>query len=319
VGCGPFRANGDNHGSVTSREGVLAFVAYLENERRASTNTVLAYRSDLLALVAFLETQGGPGMEPEAIDVYALRSWLGSLSRTHAASSVARKVAAARSWLRWMRRRGHVTKGAGEQIASPRVRRALPTFIGVDAAKEVVEAPDETPLGTRDRAVLELLYGSGVRVSELVSLGTSDVDLAGASARVRGKGNKERVVPLGRKCVAALGAYLRERGQVHEAPLIEPDALFVTKKGRRLTRQEVHRLVRRYGALGAGRGDLFPHALRHTCATHMLEGGADLRSIQELLGHAKLSTTQKYTHVSIEQLMRTYDAAHPLARASKRG
>jgi integrase/recombinase XerC len=281
-------------------------------------NTVLAYRSDLFALLTFLETKGIDD-GPEAIDVYALRSWLGELARTHAPSSVARKVAAARSWLRFLRKRGHIVKGAGEQIMSPRVRRALPTFISVDAAKEVMEAPDDTAAGKRDRALLEILYGSGVRVSELVGLSLRDVDLAGGWARVRGKGDKERVVPLGRKCVAALQAYLPERDQVHAGyPVVDPTALFVSARGKRLTRQDAYKLVRHYGALGAGRADLFPHALRHTCATHMLEGGADLRSIQELLGHAKLSTTQKYTHVSIEQLMRVYDGAHPLAHAKKR-
>jgi len=300
----------------------LRFVSYLETERRASAHTVAAYRSDLLALLAFLESRPSQegSCDPEAIDVYALRSWLGELSRTHAASSIARKVAAARSWLRWMRRRGLVVRGAAEQITSPRVRRALPTFVGVDAAKEIMEAPDATPMGKRDRAVLELLYGSGLRASELAGLSVADVDLASAFARVRGKGNKERVVPLGRKCVDALEAYLAVRDAVNaQSALVEPAALFVTVRGKRLTRQGIYELVRRYGALGAGRADLFPHALRHTCATHMLEGGADLRSIQELLGHAKLRTTEKYTHVSVEQLMRVYDGAHPLARAAKRG
>jgi integrase/recombinase XerC len=307
---------------VTSREAVLLYVSYLKTERRASVHTVAAYQSDLLALVDFLESKAAKvPTDPESIDVYALRSWLGELARTHAASSVARKVAAVRSWLRWMRKRGLVTKGAAEQIASPRVRRALPTFLGVDAAKEVVEAPDDTPRGKRDAAVLELLYGSGLRVSELCGLNLEDVDLRDASARVRGKGNKERVVPLGRKCVAALGAYLAVRDAVRRraSPLVEPRALFITPHGKRLTRQLAGHMVKAYGALGAGRADLFPHALRHTCATHMLEGGADLRSIQEMLGHAKLSTTQRYTHVSIEQLMKVYDEAHPLARAVRRG
>jgi integrase/recombinase XerC len=306
---------------VTSREAIHLFASYLETERRASPNTVLAYRTDLLALVGFLEAKAGDRpSEPEDIDVYALRAWLGDLARTHAASSIARKVAAARSWLRWMRKRGFVVKGAGEQIASPRVRRRLPTFLSVDAAKEVVESPDDTPRGKRDRALLELLYGSGLRVSEAVSLDLGDVDLRDASARVRGKGNKERVVPLGRKCLTALTSYLAQRDAVPVtgAPLAEPRALFVTPHGKRMTRRDAYGLVRQYGALGAGRSDLHPHALRHTCATHMLEGGADLRSIQEMLGHAKLSTTQKYTHVSIEQLMKVYDAAHPLARAKKR-
>jgi integrase/recombinase XerC len=280
---------------------------------------VSAYMGDLAALCSFLERKELPD-DPEAIDVYALRGWLGELSRTHASSSVERKIAAVKSWLRWMRRRGHMVGAPGEQIQSPRVRRRLPTFLGVDAAKEVVESPGDSPMGKRDRAILEILYGSGLRASELVGLSMADIDLDRATARVRGKGNKERIVPLGRKCVASLRAYQPERLAVApKAKVTDPNALFLARRGKRITRQEVGRLVHTYGALGAGRADLHPHALRHTCATHLLEGGADLRCIQELLGHSSLTTTQKYTHVSVEQLMRVYDSAHPLARAAKRG
>jgi integrase/recombinase XerC len=301
---------------VALQERLEEFLQYLETERRVSRNTVIAYRSDLLGLVGFLERESSTACDaPETMDVYALRAWLGELARTHATSSIARKVAAMRSWLRWMQKRGLAVKGAGEQIKSPRVRRPLPTFIGVDAAKQVVEAPDESPLGKRDRAVLELLYGSGLRVSELVALDWDDVDLVGAKVRVRGKGNKERLVPLGRKCTAALAVHASDRGSLAS----DPRAIFLSPRGKRMSRQAVYLVVRRYGALGAGRADLFPHALRHTCATHMLEGGADLRSIQEFLGHASLSTTQKYTHVTLEQIMHVYDKAHPLARLAKRG
>jgi integrase/recombinase XerC len=304
---------------VTLREAVSAFAVYLETERRVSANTVLAYRSDLGALLAYLDARGGFA-GPEDIDVYALRGWLGELARTHAPSSVARKVAAVRTWMRWLRKRGQLAKSVAEEIASPRVRRQLPTFLGVDAAKEVVESPGDSPLGQRDRAILETLYGSGLRVSEVVSIDLADVDLAEASARVHGKGRKERVVPLGGKCLAALRGYLAVRAEIAtRGRALDPRPLFVTADGKRMCRQAVYKLVRRYGALGAGRSDLHPHALRHTCATHMLDGGADLRAIQELLGHASLATTQKYTHVSIEQLMRVYDSAHPLARAARRG
>lgn len=305
---------------MTSHEAVSAFGVYLETERRASENTVLAYLNDLGGLLAFLGARGAKGQTPEDIDLYALRGWLGELARTHAPSSVARKVAAVRSWMRWLRKRGKLKRSVADELASPRVRRQLPTFLGVDAAKEVIESTDDSPVGKRDRALLELLYGSGLRVSEVAAADIVDLDLAEASARVRGKGKKERVVPLGRKCVAALVAYLAVRGEIAtRGHALDPRALFVGAHGKRMRRQYIHRLVKRYGAIGAGRGDLFPHALRHTCATHMLEGGADLRAIQELLGHASLATTQKYTHVSIDQLMRVYDAAHPLARAPRRG
>jgi len=297
------------------------YLTYLAAEKRASPNTQAAYGNDLASLVAFAQEKRGGEPELEAVDVYLLRGWLGQLARTHAASSVARKVASVRSFFKWMRRRKIIEKDPAAELASPKVRRPLPTFLSVDAAKEVVETADaSTPEGLRNRAILELLYGSGIRVSELTGLDLGDVDLHSGAARVFGKGSKERVVPLGRPCVAAVRAYLAagRAGLVHpKQGTQDPSALFLAKRGKRLSRREVYGIVRAAGALGAGRADLHPHALRHTCATHMLDGGADLRSIQELLGHASLTTTQKYTHVSMEQLMRVYDAAHPLARAKK--
>jgi integrase/recombinase XerC len=239
------------------------------------------------------------------------------LARKLAPSSIARKVAAVRSWMRFLRRRGYLESSAADELASPKVRRPLPTLLSVDSAREVVEAPPlTTPRGSRDRAVLELLYGSGLRVSELCDLDLAALDLASANVRVRGKGDKERVVPLGAQCVARLAAWLGERSRmVHpKTGWQHPDAVFLAMRGARIGRRAVLSIVRAYGANGAGRADLHPHALRHTCATHMLDGGADLRAIQEMLGHASLSTTQRYTHVSMEHLMRVYDAAHPLAR-----
>jgi len=290
----------------------------LESERRASPRTVEEYGADLRGLSAFTRDKGARASEDvRAIDVYLLRGWLGMLARKHAASSVARKVAAVRTWMRWMRRKKLIETCPADELATPKVRRGLPTLLSVDAAKEVVEAPRaDTAEGLRDRAVLELLYGSGLRLSELCGLDLDAVDLRQAQARVVGKGNKERIVPLGEPCVEALARWLSVR---HE--LVKPGrpgaarALFLTVTGRRLYPRKVEALVSDYGKLGAGRADLHPHALRHTCATHMLDGGADLRAIQELLGHASLSTTQRYAHVSMEHLMRVYDAAHPLAKA----
>ena len=298
-----------------------SFLSYLASEKRASPHTCAAYANDLLTLALFAREKRGGDPEVSAIDVYLLRGWLGQLARTHAPSSVARKVACVRSFFKWMRRRKMIEKDPAAELASPKVRRPLPTFLSVDAAKEVVETADaSTARGLRDRAILEVLYGSGIRVSELTGLDVTDLDLAAATARVFGKGSKERMVPLGRPCVAALRAYL-EAGRaelVHpKHGTQDPKALFLGKWGKRMARRVVQGVVQASGALGAGRADLHPHALRHTCATHMLDGGADLRAIQELLGHASLSTTQKYTHVSMEQLMRVYDAAHPLARAKK--
>jgi integrase/recombinase XerC len=302
---------------MTASEAIARFLSHLEAERNASKNTRAAYGLDLKSLDAFLRDRESRGAhDVRAIDVYALRGWLGALTRTHSPSSVARKVAAARTWMKWLRRNGTIDASPADELASPKVRRPLPTFLGVDAAKEVVESPvSDTPLGLRDRAVLEVLYGSGLRVSELAGLSLGDVDLGRGEVRVLGKGRKERIVPLGSKAVEAIRAWLAVRSGVVHPKLGTQDAhaLFLTGKGARLAVRAVQTLVQKYGILGAGRGDLHPHALRHTCATHMLNGGADLRAIQEMLGHASLSTTQKYTHVSIEHLMKVYDRAHPLA------
>ncbi len=294
---------------------IEGFTRHLEVERRASPNTVAAYRRDLDALAAFAEEKGASDVR--TIDVYLLRGWLATLARTVAPASTARKIAAVRAWMRWLKRQKVIEKNPAAEIASPKVRRPLPTFLSVDAAQEVVESPDQSKAtGKRDRAILELLYGSGLRVSELAALSLGDVDLGGASARVRGKGNKERLVPLGGKCMDAIHAYLTDRS-VFAHPktgALDARAFFLSARGKRLGVRAVQALVHKYGALGAGRADLHPHALRHTCATHLLDGGADLRAIQELLGHSSLSTTQRYTHVSTEHLMKVYDAAHPLAR-----
>ena len=222
--------------------------------------------------------------------------------------------------MRWLRRKGIVDRSPADELATPKVRRPLPTLLSVDSAQEVMEHSDDTRMGRRDRAILELLYGSGLRVSELIGLSLVDVDLAARTVTVVGKGDKERMAPLGSKCVAALEAYLAVRPTLVHPKLQTQDAkaMFLSPKGVRLGRRDINRIVQTHGTLGAGRGDLHPHALRHTCATHMLDGGADLRAIQELLGHAKLSTTQRYTHLSVEQLLRVYDAAHPLARAPEK-
>jgi integrase/recombinase XerC len=221
-----------------------------------------------------------------------------------------------------------------EQLASPKVRRELPTFLSADDAASVVEAPDagnviDRPAGSeaervrrdavalRDRALLELLYGGGLRVAEACGLDVGQLSLDEGSARVLGKGKKERIVPLGRKAIEALSAWLAARGALHHprTRFVDPHAVFLSTRGRRLNSRAVQLLVRRYGILAVGRTDLHPHALRHTCATHLLDGGADLRVIQEMLGHASLSTTQRYTHVSVAHLLKVYDAAHPLAKS----
>jgi integrase/recombinase XerC len=301
-------------------QGQEMFLQHLKSERRASPHTVSAYRCDLEQLAHFVgDTREAP-VWLETIDVVALRRWLGDRARAVSPATLARKIAAVRALFRYLRRQNLVESDPASALASPKLRKPLPTFLDVDAAREVVEAPAaSTPRGSRDRAVLEVLYGSGLRVSELCALDLGDVDVRRGTLRVVGKGRKERDVPLGRAALAALGEYLARRSQVPGARLrVDSSALFVSDRGRRIGPRKVQRMVQAYGALGAGRADLHPHALRHTCATHMLEGGADLRAIQEMLGHASLATTQRYTHLSLDRLMAVYDGAHPMAKKGGR-
>jgi integrase/recombinase XerC len=293
-----------------------SFIDHLASERRSSRNTVDAYRRDLGQLATFLAEANGRAVTLDDIDIAGLRRWLGDRARTISAASLARKMAAVRAFFRFLRQRDIVKSDPTSGLASPKVRKPLPTFLDVDAAREVVEAPqDDTVRGARDRAILEVLYASGLRVSELCGLDLRDIDLVGLSLRTIGKGKKERDVPLGRAAADALRKYLARRDSLRGARRPpHPTALFLSARGQRIGVRNVQRMVRQYGALGAGRADLHPHALRHTCATHMLEGGADLRSIQEMLGHASLTTTQRYTHISLDKLMAVYDAAHPLAK-----
>jgi integrase/recombinase XerC len=247
-----------------------------------------------------------------------IRAHFAAQSSTVTSTSLSRKLSALRSFFRYLERTGVVDENPVTLIVSPKVRRNLPRFLGPEAAEHVMDAArdDSTAASLRDCVILELLYGSGLRVSELVGLDLAAIDLQRSELRVLGKGRKERIAPIGAQAERALREYLAVRDQLFP-PKRDPEseaALLVGRTGRRLTARWIQRLVQHYGMEGAGRPDLHPHALRHSCATHMLEGGADLRSIQEMLGHSSLSTTQRYTHVSMDELTRVYDAAHPLAR-----
>lgn len=301
------------------------FAEHLAGERRASAHTVQAYASDLAQLSSFVRAKNKRALGPEDIDKLTLRAWLGELSRTRSPTSIARKLASVRAFFRYLAREGEVRENPAELLATPKVRRKLPAFLSVDAAAQVMDAPAPSARTTpseqaRDRLMLELLYGSGLRVSELSGLDLDAIFLEQGEIRVLGKGRKERIVPLGSRARTALEAYLPLRPELRhpKTDAQDPRALLLTRRGTRLGVRRVQVLVQRYGALAAGRPDLHPHALRHTCATHMLEGGADLRAIQEMLGHSSLSTTQRYTHVSLDQLLGVYDRAHPLAK-KKRG
>ncbi|MFZ5894081.1 MAG: tyrosine recombinase XerC [Myxococcota bacterium] len=298
------------------------FERHLADERRMSPHTVLAYGRDLRSFAAFARERLDERMTIERIDRGLLRAFLGMLAESRSAVTIARKLASLRAFFGYLERYAGLRKNPAALLATPRLRRKLPKFLSAEAATQVIESPLAVPENAsaervRDAAMLELLYGSGLRVSELVGLDLEHVALASRELRVLGKGRKERMVPLGSKANDAVRAWLERRPELLGAAS-NVRALFLGRRGRRISVRWVQALVRRYGILGAGRPDLHPHALRHSCATHMLEGGADLRAIQELLGHSSLSTTQRYTHVSMDQLLSVYDRAHPLAHAKKR-
>lgn len=274
------------------------------------------YQRALDELCAFVVDKRLP-LDATKLTHVMLRAFLAELSRRgNGNTTIARKLATLRSFYKYLRRHGLADASPAARLDTPKVVRPLPRFLTVDEAKNVTEAPASDaahiePLRLRDAAILELLYGGGLRVSELAGLVLGSVDHQARRVRVMGKGRKERIVPFGQPAADALAAWLASRPSLLTGA---SDALFIGLRGTKLTVRQIQNVVRRYGALGAGRSDLHPHALRHTTATHLLDAGADLRAIQELLGHASLSTTQRYTHVTIDRLMAVYDTAHPLAK-----
>ncbi|HBG04390.1 MAG: tyrosine recombinase XerC [Geobacteraceae bacterium GWC2_58_44] len=292
------------------KSAIEQFCCYLETERNVSVHTLAAYRSDLTQFAAFLAEQKGQGA-PELVDHLTIRHYLAKLHRLHTKSSIGRKLSAIRALFRYLLREGRLARNPAELVGTPKKEKRLPFHLNIDQVTALVDAPSATgELPLRDRAVLETLYSCGIRVSELTGMNVGDLDLEGGLARVLGKGGKERIVPVGSCAREALAAYLVERGNpAASAPLI------LNARGGRLTRRSIGRVVDAHMLLIATMRKVSPHTLRHTFATHLLEGGADLRAIQELLGHASLSTTQKYTHVSIDRLMEVYDKAHPKARS----
>jgi tyrosine recombinase XerC len=317
-GGGPRRVAGGRGGRRGARApGVLppgagadieAFLRVLEAERAASPHTLAAYRRDLEGFARFLAQEGVAGWD--GVTVAVARRYLAARHRTHARASVARALAAVRAFFRFLRREGRVAASPLRLLASPRVPRRLPRAIPPEAVAALLAAPPlDRPTGLRDRAILELLYAGGLRVGELVGLGLAH--LAGDELRVRGKGNRERVVLIGQQAARALARYLREgRPRLVRRPT---DRVFLSGRGTPLSARAVQLIVARWVRVAAVQQRVTPHVLRHTFATHLLDGGADLRVVQELLGHASLVTTQVYTHVSREHLKRIYAQAHPRA------
>ena len=305
------------------KELIERFLEHLRVERNASPHTLRSYASDLEQFRSFLWSAGFPRDEKkgdvrvEKIDHLAIRAYLSHLYRENKKSSLARKLAAQRSFFRYLVDEGLITRSPAEIVATPKQEKNLPSFLPVDEVFALVEKPDPaTPWGTRDRAILETLYSCGIRVSELVGLSDGDADLHLGIVRVYGKGRKERIVPIGEKAIEALRAYLPRRDEVlARRKKSGPRApLFVNPRGTRLTARSVARILQKHVLRSGLLRKVSPHALRHTFATHLLDAGADLRVIQELLGHVSLSTTQRYTHVSMDKLMEVYDKAHPRAK-----
>ena len=299
-------------------DAIRAFVTFLDVERGASRETLRNYASDLRQFASFITagTSGTRPVDPAAIQSDMVRGYLQWLDRKREKrTSLARKLACLRSFFRYLQRQGVVTRNPAEDVRTPKQPKQLPRVLTKDDARALMEFPSETPgLSLRDRALLETLYSTGARVSEVVGINLEDLSAREGLVRLRGKGRKERVVPIGNVAVGAIGQY---RSWLNSAPGTQPPALsktplFRNSRGGRLTTRTVARIVSRYSRALPG-GPVNPHALRHSFATHLLDEGADLRSIQEMLGHASLSTTQKYTHVAMDQLLALYDKTHPRA------
>jgi len=320
---------------------ISAYLSVLTNERGASTHTLRAYRRELDAFASFVAAQYGPSQAPEAIEHTHIRAYLGTLyDRGLSKASAARALAAIRSWFKWLARTGHLEQNAASLVATPKLPRHLPRVPSIEQLNRVVDSvrSDAASWPTRDTAILELLYGCGIRNAELTGLNLDDIHWANEAILIRGKGQKQRYVPLGDAAAQALRAYLAERAArlaaASEGQGLATPALFVNLQLRglgkpaspqagqqageqsgqaRLTTRSVARIVKRIAILRGLSADVHPHTLRHAFGTHLLEEGADLRAIQELLGHERLSTTQRYTQLTTAQLTVVYDRTHPRA------
>jgi integrase/recombinase XerC len=304
------------------------FLDYLRLNRNTSPHTVAAYGSDLIQFLGFAAhnlDKEPTRLRPGDIELDVIRSFMADLYRQgQSRASVARKLSALRSFVRFLRREGLIETDPAVLAVAPRREQKIPAHLSVEEMSRLLDAPDgASALGRRDRAILELFYASGLRLSELVALDLEDVNLSGRIVRVAGKGRKERLVPFNTTAQKALRAWYVDRAKLRSFGAIgartrtsrfEGDPLFVNARGARLTGRSVQRLVARYVASCSTRFGISPHALRHSFATHLLQHGADLRAIQELLGHVQLSTTQRYTHVNAAQLLEVYRKTHPRAR-----
>ncbi len=307
---------------ISLARAIAGFQTYVADERRFSPRTVLAYGADLNRFVGFWETEFAHEEAARTplrkLDTLAVRSYLAHLHRGRLSNrSLSRHLSTIRSFFRWACREGHVEKNPARGLTSPRVPKTLPRAMTLPDTERLLDASDEGQIPEREAALFELLYATGLRVSEAAGLDLEDVDFAQGLVRVTGKGSRERIVPFGESAADALRGYLPSRAALrHGVELEDPESgepLFVNARGGRLTPRSMARLLKRRLRAAGLPAEISPHALRHTFATHLLQAGADLRSIQELLGHASLSTTQKYTHLDAARLREVYRASHPKA------
>ncbi|ADG82402.1 tyrosine recombinase XerC [Thermincola ferriacetica] len=295
------------------------FMVYLQVEKNASEKTLQSYQTDLFQMVDFISAEINitpENLQPDRVDHLVIRKFLAELQRRGLSrSTIARKLAAMRTFFRFLCREEVITRNPLIEVATPKVEKRLPQFLYQDDIRNLIEAPERnTPRGLRDRAILETLYASGIRVSELVNLDMTDIDLNTGYVRVMGKGAKERVVPLGQFAINALKAYLTHGRTRLACRSKEPsEAVFLNKAGQRISVRSIRDIVNKYVRKISIRQRVSPHIIRHSFATHLLDAGADLRTVQELLGHVKMSTTQIYTHVTREHLKEVYKKAHPRA------
>jgi integrase/recombinase XerC len=287
------------------KEHIENFLRYLEVQRDASAHTLRAYRKDLEEFSAFVKK------EPEDIEMIDVRGFVaGQIREGRERSTAGRRLAAIRSFMKYLHKEGYLKANPAKLVSTPKRQKLLPKFLTVDDAFLLVEQPRGIGfVKARDRAILELFYSSGLRVSEVAGLNVEDVNTKEGLVKVRGKGKKERIVPVGSKAVDAIKSYLVEKLLLRR----RDRAMFLNRRGTRLSDRGIRRIVVKYAKMAGIGGDIGPHTMRHTFASHLLQGGADLRVIQELLGHSSLSTTQKYTHLDIAHLMDIYDKAHPLS------
>jgi integrase/recombinase XerC len=309
-------------GSKSIEDTVRSFERHLVLERNASPHTVRNYLSDIREFSEFVKKDlpslldSSGNLQVEKVDHLAIRGYLGALYKRNKRSSLARKLASLRAFFRFLMREGYISLNPAKLVSTPKQEKHLPNFLSIDEIFNLLNVqipPGE--LGLRDRAIMETLYSCGIRVSELIELNEEDIDFNLGIIKVKGKGRKERIVPIGSKALEALKAYGMIKEKIGDDKRNTP--VFLNNRGKRFSTRGVERVIQKYLLQCGILKKITPHSLRHTFATHLLDAGADLRSIQELLGHASLSTTQKYTHVSLDKLMEVYDKAHPKSREVK--